>query len=345
MRFARNTAELFHNVRPRDAPEGGTIHEKDLDELPDGQAVCHNDAHRSGAARSLRSGRRAAAYGLATRWRPSSKPHRCSSTVATALGSEPLIPDGTLTPDDPLPVGHTIHVVTHDNQDSWKVHVSSGTVTFENDECDPDATPLPSGALHLVVAPGIGPLTYARLRATRYHRTYLRDLTRLDYWACDHKNNGQQWPFVVLEIDQDGDNVIDDEIVFEPAYQNASEGGMCGAVSDQGPEMLDAWQFWDGLRTDAATGDFRACWWSVEEMEAFPPGFTIRSLSEYIAVHPNAAIVNLDGNHGGVQVMHGFSDASDSYDGWVDAFTIGKDINGSSGQTQNSTVTYDFQKP
>lgn len=39
MRFARNTAELFHNVRPRDAPEGGTIHEKDLDELPDGQAV------------------------------------------------------------------------------------------------------------------------------------------------------------------------------------------------------------------------------------------------------------------------------------------------------------------
>ena len=44
------------------------------------------------------------------------------------LASEPLIPDGTLSPDAPLPVGHTIHVVTHDNQDSWKVQVASGTV-------------------------------------------------------------------------------------------------------------------------------------------------------------------------------------------------------------------------
>ncbi len=260
------------------------------------------------------------------------------------LASEPLIPDGTLSPDDPLPFGHTIHVVTHDNQDSWKVQVSSGTVTFENDQCDPGETPLPSGALHLVVVPGIGPLTYARLRATRYHRTYLRDLTRLDYWACDHKNNGQQWPFIVLEIDQNGDNVIDDELIFEPAYQNAGEGGTCGLGSAQGPEDYDVWQFWDGLRTDPTTGEFRACWWSVED-PAFPPGFVIRSLSQYITAYPNAAIVNLDGNHGGVQVMHGFASASDSYDGWVDAFTIGKDINGSNGQTQNSTITYDFQTP
>jgi hypothetical protein len=29
----------------------------------------------------------------------------------------------------------------------------------------------------------------------------------------------------------------------------------------------------------------------------------------------------------------------------VDAFTIGKDINSTSGQTLNSTITYDFQKP
>jgi len=260
------------------------------------------------------------------------------------LASEPLIPDGTLSPDDPLPFGHTIHVVTHDNQDSWKVHVSSGTVTFETDQCDPSETPLPSGALHLVVTPGIQMLTYARLRATRYHRTYLRDLTRLDYWACDQKNNGQQWPFIVLEIDQNGDNVIDDELIFEPAYQNAVEGGACGTLSAQGPEMLDEWQFWDGLRTDATSGGFRACWWSFED-PAFPPGFFIRSLSEYIMTYPNAAIVNLDGNHGGVQVMHGFSSNSDSYDGWVDAVTIGKDINGSNGQTQNSTITYDFQAP
>jgi hypothetical protein len=259
------------------------------------------------------------------------------------FAAEPKIPDGSLTADDPLPFGNTIHVVTHDNQDAWKIQVSSGAVTFEDDTCDPASTPLPTGALHLVVVPGAGPLTYARLRSTRYHRTYLRDLSRLDYYACDQSNNGQQWPFIVLEIDWNGDNVIDDELVFEPAYQNPVEGGACGAGSAQGPEALNQWQFWDALRKEATTGDYRACWWSVED-PAFPPGFTIRSLSQYIAAHYDAAIVNLDGNHGGVQIMHGFASESDSFDGWVDAFTIGKDVNGSNGRN-NSTITYDFQQP
>jgi len=264
------------------------------------------------------------------------------SLMRQLLALEPLIPDGSLTLNDPLPPGNTIHVVTHDNQDAWKIQASSGTVTFETDQCDAAETPLPTGALHLIVSPGVGPLTYARLRSTRYHRTYLRDLSRLDYYACDQVNNGQQWPFIVLEIDWDGNNTIDDELIFEPAYQNAAEGGTCGAGSAQGPELLDKWQFWDGLRRDLS-GTFHACWWSVED-ELFPPGIVIRSLSEYIAAHPNAAIVNLDGNHGGVQIMHGFSDASDSYDGWVDAFTIGKDMNTSNGQN-NSTITYNYEKP
>ena len=263
------------------------------------------------------------------------------------LALEALIPDGTLTPDDPLPFGHTIHVVTHDNQNSWKVQVSpTGAVTFENEmTCDPsEVPPLPPGALHLVVMPTTGtePFTFARLRATRYHRTFLRDLTRLDYYTCDEANNSQQWPFIALEIDWDGNNTIDDELVFEPTYQNPVDGGLCGVGSNQGPPVLQTWQFWDALRNDG--GMFMACWWSMND-PAFPPGDVIRPLSEYIAAHPNAAIVNLDGNHGGVQIIHGFSEKTDTYDGWVDAFTIGKDINGSNGQTQNSTITYDFEKP
>jgi hypothetical protein len=147
----------------------------------------------------------------------------------------------------------------------------------------------------------------------------------------------------VLEIDWNGDNSIDDEIVFEPAYQNPAEGGVCGVGSAQGPEALNKWQFWDALRKDATSGAFRACWWSVEETAAFPPGDVIHPLSDYIAAHPNAAIVNLDGNHGGIQVMHGFASASDSYDGWVDAFTVGKDVNGPDGHN-NSTITYNFEQ-
>jgi len=262
------------------------------------------------------------------------------------LALEALIPDGTLTPGDPLPSGHTTHVVTHDNQDSWKVQVSpTGEVTFEDETtCDPSAPPpLPPGALHLVVMPTTGaePLTFARLRATRYHRTFLRDLTRLDYYTCDEANNGQQWPFIALEIDWDGNNTIDDELIFEPTYQNPVDGGLCGVGSKQGPPVLRTWQFWDALRDDG--GMFMACWWSMND-PLFPPGDVIRPLSEYIAAHPNAAIVNLDGNHGGVQIIHGFAE-NIMFNGWVDAFTIGKDINGSNGQTQNSTITYDFQKP
>jgi hypothetical protein len=260
--------------------------------------------------------------------------------------NELKIPDGSITVLDPLPFGHTIHVVDRDNKNSWKIHVSSGTVTFENEAtCDPAAAPpLPPGALHLVVVPSAGPLNFARLRATRYHRTFLRDLVRLDYWACDEKNNGQQWPFIALEIDRDGDNKIDDEIIFEPTYQNPVDGGACGLGSNQNPPALQTWQFWDGLRTDTTTGDFRACWWSTED-PTFPPGFTIRPLHDYIAMYPDAAVVNLDGNHGGVQIIHGFSEPSDTYDGWVDAFTIGKDMNKAAGQSDNSTITYDYQAP
>ena len=44
------------------------------------------------------------------------------------------------------------------------------------------------------------------------------------------------------------------------------------------------------------------------------------------------------------QIVHGFAQPNDVFDGWVDAFTIGKKINTSSGQA-SSTITYDFQQP
>jgi hypothetical protein len=261
---------------------------------------------------------------------------------------EPL-PDGSLTADDPLPLGNTIHVVDRDNKDSWKIYVDpTGSVTFDDDmTCDPSEVPLSPGALHLVVAQGD---QHARLRSTRYHRTYLRDLTRLDYYTCDESNNGQQLPFILLDIDWNGDNVIDDLIFFEPAYQNAIEGGTCGAGSGQAVQTLQRWQFWDALRIDG--GMFKACYWALSSplggggtsTVGCGQGEFVCSLSDYITQHPNAAIVNVDGNHGGVQVAHGDASAGDAFDGWVDAFTIGKDMNTANGSA-NSTVTYDFQKP
>jgi hypothetical protein len=274
-----------------------------------------------------------------------------SYLTAQFFANEALIPDGSLTQDDPLPFGHTIHVVDRDNKDSWKIQGSTTVITFDDElTCDLfQAPPLPPGALHLLSTAGD---QASRLRSTRYHRTYLRDLTRLDYYACDEQNTGQ-WPYIVLSIDWDGDNQINESIIFEPSYQNPVQGGTCGAGSAQPEPMLQQWQFWDALRgTPGDPTTFRACWYSTCAFQLptpplgcvpFLPGAVIQPLSSYIAAHPNAAIVNLDGNHGGVQISHGVG--TGGYNGWVDAFTIGKDINNTSGQTLNSTITYDFQKP
>src|SRR5713101_8094688 len=72
------------------------------------------------------------------------------STLGTLLGKYDALPDGSLTTDDPLPVGNSIHVVSRDNQDGWKIDVGPiGAVTYENDTtCDPTESPLPPGALH-----------------------------------------------------------------------------------------------------------------------------------------------------------------------------------------------------
>jgi hypothetical protein len=275
-----------------------------------------------------------------------------SVLTAQLLANEALIPDGSVTQNEPPLSGHTIHVIDRDNKGGWKIQGSTEVIMFEDATCDPPGVPLKPGALHLFSPPPSD--QGARLRSTRYHRTYLRDLSRLDYHACDEFNSGQ-WPYIVLSIDWDGDNQINEHIIFEPSYQNFPDGGACGLASAQPEPLLEQWQFWDALK--GAPGDpetFKACWYSTCAYKLpmpdpgcvpFPPGPLIQPLSAYIEEHPNAAIVNLDGNHGGVQISHGEQLPDVGYKGWVDAFTIGKDINNTSGQTLNSTITYDFQKP
>jgi hypothetical protein len=225
-------------------------------------------------------------------------------------------------------------VVTHDNMKDWKIDVGpGGSVTFDPQPAD-CAGPPPNGgkgALHLQVTPGD---SYARLRNGDYNNTPLASLVALDYWTCDRNNNGQQWPFLRINVDWNGDQQPDDAIFFEPSYQNTVEGGLCGTRSGQATPALKTWQHWDALRgTNGASAN--ACWWS-ENDPTFMPGDVIRSLSDYIAQHPGATIVNPSGQLGAVQIVHGFSSASDQYDGYADLLRIG-DMN------PNSTVTYNYE--
>jgi hypothetical protein len=246
-----------------------------------------------------------------------------SATCAMASGYAAAgQPDQTVTP---------YQVVTHDNQKDWKIDAVGGAVTFEPaTTCDaPSARG--AGAVRLTVAPGDG---YARLRNGRYNNTPLASLVALDYWTCDNNNNGQQWPFLMLNVDWNGDHQADDIIFFEPSYQNPSEGGACGALSGQATPALHTWQHWDALRgSDGTTAN--ACWWSANDA-TFMPGDVIRSLSQYVLQHPGAAIVNPSGNRGGVQIVHGFASPSDNFDGYADSFRIADN-------NPNSGVTYDFE--
>lgn len=250
--------------------------------------------------------------------------------VAAVLGASCLAAGyASATPPDHATT--PIQVVTHDNEKDWKIDAVNGIVSFDAAEgCDaPSHTG--DGALHLTVSPGDG---HARLRNGLYNNTPLADLTALNYWACDVNNNGQQFPFLMLDVDWDGDHVTDDIIFFEPTYQNPTDGGACGALSAQQSPQEHMWQYWDALRGNTGA-DSNACWWSVND-PTFMPGTVIRPLSQYVMQHPDATIVNPDGNFGGVQVAHGDASPSDAFDGYVDTLNI------ADGNT-NSGVTYDFE--
>ena len=253
-------------------------------------------------------------------------------TVGTAMAQLPTLQPASQPPD---PTVSPIQKVTHDDEKGWKIVDFNAVTSFVagSEGCD-TPPPLGTGSLSLTVLPPDG---HAGLDSVRYNRTYLRDLVALDYWECTVENNGQQAPFINLYLDWDNDNVEDDVIVFEPAYQNAIDGGVCGAASNQPRPTNGQWEHYDALRgPDGASG--QACWWSYND-PTFRPGNIIRSLSQYVAQHPDAAIINFErpGGQpnplGGVEIAMG--DAGGPAQAYADALRIGD-------KNPNSTVTYDF---
>lgn len=217
--------------------------------------------------------------------------------------------------------------VNRDNDHSWKIDIAGlATVTFVAGPAgcstvgagvNPPSPgpPLGVGSLRLESMDGV---SGAQLRNTRYHRTYLADLVALDYWTCAFatENNGQQWPYIILNIDTNGDQVTDDLLFFEPAYQNSLNGNplpaALGGCPDQGLQLYDLWQPWN-----ARDG----CWWSLNHLEIASPGTGVQPLSKYVAAFPQATIVNSDGQHGGIRLVQGFGDPV-RHVGYVDRFEI-----------------------
>lgn len=209
---------------------------------------------------------------------------------------------------------------------------SGNPIAFGDAYCDgsvnfvpgPAAPPLGVGSVELKTGntSGGGDCS-AEVRNSNYAGVKLSSLTALGYWTYDVSNNGQQYPYLELNINQSGTGTsVDDSLFFEPPYQAPGQGGI--SCADQAPTAMDTWQQWDALN---------GCWWDNDNFSGWDGGTNTGLLSAYLAAYPNAKVVN-SSTGGGVHFVVGFADPDFTYDGNVDAFRIA---------TSGSDTTYDFE--
>jgi hypothetical protein len=221
----------------------------------------------------------------------------------------------------------TTLVVSHDGQHQWQSRVTdntgaedptAGSVTFVT---GPPVPPRGIGSLRLMtnLLRGDGS---AQMRSTGYAGVLLTNLTELSYYAYSAVNNGQQFPYLAIDVSCGGCPGGTDRLFFEPPYQEPLTGNP--ACPAQGPTIMVTWQPWDALK---------GCWWD-NNGELGSGGFLgVQPLSVFTDSHPDAAIRNPSGV-GGVRLAVGFASDVDNFDGNIDMVTIG---------VQGQSTSYDFE--
>ncbi|MGH7045790.1 MAG: PEP-CTERM sorting domain-containing protein [Stellaceae bacterium] len=226
-------------------------------------------------------------------------------------------------------------VVTPLNMGSWAFANSDGNGVIGNN---------PTGVGQMVTGPatppaGIGSANLATgngtsggdgaevLSTTAYAGTLLSDLSALTYHTYDTLNNGQQFPYLSIEIATGNVTDPEDILFFEPPYQTPSTGNP--SLPNQGDTVLNEWQSWNALEGG---------WWDNNGVGG--PGDGVVSLATIEAAYPDATIENYSSELtppdglGGIGFNVGFASATDQFNGYVDDFTIG--IGG-------ANTTYDFE--
>jgi hypothetical protein len=221
-------------------------------------------------------------------------------------------------------------VVTPTNLNGW---------TQQHSICSNNS---PTGSQAFVDGPGTPPLgtgshefrigldgdSFETMRNPNYSGVKLTSLTALGYSTYVQQFIDGQAPYILLNIDLNGDGVFDvetgpdDQIFFEPVYQSA----VFFPSNNQGVITLNTWQDWDALHGG---------WWSLKGTNGANPGTGVKSLSDYGAGFPNAAIINSSTGAGGFRVATGCGGGAwTNFVGNADAVIIG--VNG-------NTTTYDFE--
>jgi hypothetical protein len=219
-------------------------------------------------------------------------------------------------------------IVSPANFQGWQIQISDAnvmntppSVTFVN---GPGTPPLGTGSAQFSV--GTDGNDAAQLRHPGYSGLLLNQLTALSYSTyVQQDGSGGQAPYIILQIDTDGDAGIEDLLFFEPVYQSAT---FC--PSNPQPALVTGqWQTWDALN---------GCWYSVFGTDGSGPGTNTKPLSAFITAIPTGKIANSSPSGlGGVRLVTGFgAGAWDNFIGNADAFTIGDSVSG-------NTTTYNFE--
>lgn len=217
--------------------------------------------------------------------------------------------------------------VTTGHAAGWSFFNADGNGTVGNNPTGvggyvsgPATPPLGVGSAHLATGNGTSGGDGAAILANNgYRGTLLSDLTALSYSTYDTLNNGQQFPYLSLEVAYGSKKAPSyDVLFFEPPYQSAAT-------------TMDVWQTWNALSGG---------WWDNSGLCGSPAVGSVGTFSSCVKTLSDARIVNtfgapgvLDGV-GGVQLAVGFASATDQFNGYVDNVTIG--VNG-------KDKTYNFE--
>jgi len=192
----------------------------------------------------------------------------------------------------------------------------------------PATPPLGTGSANLVTGNGTTGGNGAEILSnTDYSGIALNSLTALSYSTYDSLNNGQQFPYLVLEIaGYVGGTLTYDSLFFEPPYQTPATGDP-SLTPGEGPTAMNTWQTWNALA---------GAWWDNDGYCGTPPGGAgdVVSFSDCISNFTSAVIVNEFGfgsslypavlpGVGGLQLEVGFASTSAIFNGNVDALTVG----------------------
>jgi hypothetical protein len=202
----------------------------------------------------------------------------------------------------------------------------------------PATPPLGSGSARLTT--GTDGANAVKLETANYNGTKLSSIGSFHYSTYVTSNNGgtpannAQAPYLQIDVDLNNnglfDEGVDDRLFFEPVYQKAgytSVGSPApinqdGGDGDGNAPTVGVWETWDVLHGGV---------WTAKGTDGTgQSGPPIESLDAYAAAHPDATIINRNGDNLGMQIVAGFGGPTDwgSFDGNVDAFEInGNSVN------------------